>query len=153
MKFFIQLLSVAILFTACGNKKKNGNNQDLSVLAKIEADTANYTQIQWVDSVYNFGTIEEGAQIQVQFKFKNVGAKPLFLTSVKAGCGCTTPDYTKEAVAPGKEGWVNAIFNSQNQHLGEIQKFISVKSNTINCIGIESQKLVFTGVINKRADK
>lgn len=146
MKYFVFLASACVVFFSCKNNKANSNNQDLSVLAKIAADTANYTQIQWIDSVYNFGTIEEGAKIQVQFKFKNTGTKPLVLTEVKAGCGCTTPDYTKEPVAPGKEGWVNGVFNSQNQS-GEVHKYIMVKTNTIN--GTD-HKLLFTGTVNKK---
>ena len=56
-----------------------------------------------------------GEKVEVKFKFKNVGTKPLLLLQVQAGCGCTTSDYTKEPIAPGKEGWVTGIFNSENQ--------------------------------------
>lgn len=146
MKYFAFLVTISVILFSCESNKTNSNNQDLSVLSKIAADTANYTQIQWIDSVYNFGTIEEGATIQVQFKFKNTGTKPLVLTEVKAGCGCTTPDYTKEPVAPGKEGWVNGVFNSQNQS-GEVHKYIMVKTNTTN--GTD-HKLLFTGTVNKK---
>jgi hypothetical protein len=146
MKSFVLFVLLVATVSACENNKTNSNNQDLSVLAKVAADTANYTQIQWIDSVYNFGTVEEGAKIQVQFKFKNIGAKPLILTEVKAGCGCTTPDYSKEPITSGKEGWINGVFDSQNQS-GEVHKYIMVKTNTSN--GTE-HKLMFTGIVNKK---
>lgn len=146
MQYFVLFVLFVATISACENNKTNSNNQDLSVLAKAAADSANYTQIQWIDSIYNFGTIEEGAKIQVQFKYKNIGSKPLILTEVKAGCGCTTPDYTKEPIASGKEGWVNGVFNSQNQS-GEVHKYIMVKTNTSN--GTD-HKLMFTGIVNKK---
>jgi hypothetical protein len=147
MKNFTYSFVLLFLLSSCGNKKNNPSNpQDIGELQKIAADTANFTQIQWIDSVYNFGTIEEGAQIQVQFKFKNIGIKPLYLTEVKAGCGCTTPDYTKEAIEPSKEGWINGVFDSKNQ-MGEVHKYIMVKTNTVN--GTE-HKLMFTGTVNKK---
>lgn len=146
MKYFFYLFILALFIVSCKNKDTKPSPNDLSTLAKIAADTLNYTQIKWIDSVYNFGTIEEGAQIQVQFKFKNIGTKSLYLTEVKAGCGCTTPDYTKEAVEPGKEGWVKGVFNSQNQSR-EVHKYINVKTNTTN--GFD-HKLMFTGIVNKK---
>jgi hypothetical protein len=147
MKNLICSFVILAFLSACGNEKTNNKTpQDISELQKIAADTPNFTQIQWIDSVYNFGTIEEGAQIQVRFKFKNIGNKPLYLTEVKAGCGCTTPDYTKEAIEPSKEGWINGVFDSKNQ-MGEVHKYIMVKTNTIN--GTE-HKLMFTGTVNKK---
>lgn len=138
---------VAVFLFACGNNEQQKTGTlDLSELQKIAADTPNFTSIQWIDSVYNFGTIDEGAQIQIQFKFKNIGTKPLYLTDVKAGCGCTTPNYSKEAIAVGNEGFITAAFDSKNQ-IGDITKYILVKTNTNN--GTE-HKLIFTGIVNKK---
>ena len=142
MKYFFYLLLITTICISCESKKNN--KQAAAALAKATADTANYTEILWLDSVANFGTINMGEKIEVKFRFKNVGTKPLLLTQVQAGCGCTTPDYTKEPVAPGKEGWVTGIFDSNNQR-GEVHKYINVRSNTRN--GIE-HKLLFTGLVN-----
>lgn len=137
---------VAVFLFACGNNEQAKiSTLDLSELQKIAADTPNFTRIQWIDSVYNFGTIDEGEQIQIQFKFKNIGNKPLYLTDVKAGCGCTTPNYSKQAIAVGDVGFITAAFDSKNQ-IGEITKYILVKTNTHN--GTE-HKLVFKGMVNK----
>ena len=43
--------------------------------------------------------------------FKNEGTAPLTLTNVKASCGCTTPSWTKEPIAPGETGKVAAEYN------------------------------------------
>jgi hypothetical protein len=143
MKQLFTLFLVTIIW-ACGQKANNPTDQ--SALDKAAADTANYTTIEWLDSVANFGSVDAGKKVEVKFRFKNTGAKPLILTEVRAGCGCTTPEWTKEPVAPGKEGYVTGIFNSANQH-GEVHKMISVRSNTKN--GVE-HKLTFTGLVNEQ---
>lgn len=139
-QFFIIVAAIALM--SCG-QKKNNPKADMAASVKAASDTANFTQIQWIDSVANFGTVNAGQKVEVKFTFKNVGDKPLFLTDVHAGCGCTTPDYTKEPVAPGKEGWVTGVFNSDGQH-GEVHKYIMVNSNTKNAT---EHRLTFTGFV------
>lgn len=110
------------------------------------ADTANFTTIQWLDSVVDFGTITQGEKIRLQFKFKNTGKKPLFITNVRAGCGCTVPNYTKEAVAPGAMGEVTAEFDTNKSAAGNIHKNVVVHANTSN--GNE-HNLIFTGNVKE----
>ena len=110
-------------------------------------DTANYTSIQWLDSMVSFGSINMGEKAMVTFKFRNTGNKPLFLTNVKAGCGCTVPDFTKGAIAPGSEGKVTGAFNSNQSQPGEVRKNIFVTTNTKNRT---DHTLIFTGVIRKK---
>ena len=110
------------------------------------ADTANFTTIQWLDSVVDFGTITQGEKIRLQFKFKNTGKKPLFITNVRAGCGCTVPNYTKEAVAPGAMGEVTAEFDTNKSAAGNVHKNVVVHTNTSN--GNE-HNLIFTGNVKE----
>jgi hypothetical protein len=41
--------------------------------------------------------------------------QPLSISNVTAQCGCTTPEYTHEVIAPGKTGKVTATFNSSSR--------------------------------------
>jgi hypothetical protein len=140
MKYLIMSFVIAIGAISCEGGK---NKTDLTA-EKAALDTANYTTIEWIDSVSNFGTVDEGQKVEVKFKCRNTGNRPLILSKPQAGCGCTTADYSKEPIAPGKEGWVTGIFNSNNQ-MGEVHKFIKVQSNTKN--GRE-HTLTFTGIVN-----
>lgn len=64
------------------------------------------------DSVYNFGNIaEERGMVTATFSFTNQGTLPLVITQVTTDCGCTTSSYTQEAVAPGKQGSVQVVYN------------------------------------------
>ena len=143
MKTRLTILSFLILFFVISSCK-NGDNVDLQ--KKAEADTANYTTVQWLDTVVSIGTINMGEKAQVKFRCKNTGTKPLIITNAKPGCGCTVADYTKEPIAPGAEGWVTGAFDSKKIHSGgEIHKTIIVSTNTFN--GSEKY-LVFTGFVN-----
>lgn len=126
VKFCFSII-ILIAFMACGEPKNRPST--LSELEKIAADTANFTSLQWKDSIINFGTIKQNQQIEITFYCTNTGTKPLYIIKVQPGCGCTTGDYTKEPIKPGEQGWVKAIFNSTNQ-LPEVHKSILVYCNT-----------------------
>lgn len=125
------------------------HNEEAVVLdVKEMADTTTYTTVQWMDSVVNFGSIPMGEQAQVAFRFRNTGAKPLYIANVRAGCGCTVADYTKGAIAPGGEGVVTGAFDSNKSHPGEVRKNIFVTTNTKNG---KDHTLIFTGLIKEKA--
>ncbi len=89
-------------------------------------------QIKFESVVHDYGTIKEenGPQLAV-FTFTNTGNEPLTLTSVRASCGCTASNYTKESVAPGAQGTVEATYNPANRP-GKFAKSVSVTSNDPN---------------------
>ncbi|MFP5041988.1 DUF1573 domain-containing protein [Parasediminibacterium sp. JCM 36343] len=129
-------LLILLAFASC-----NGGTAE--VQKKAAVDTANFTTVQWLDTLVSIGTINMGEKAQVKFLCKNTGTKPLIITSAKPGCGCTVADYTKEPIAPGGEGWVTGAFDSNKIHGGgDIHKTIIVSTNTSN--GTEKY-LVFTG--------
>lgn len=79
---------------------------------------------------HDFGTVkEEGGPITVDFKFKNTGKAPLIVSGVQASCGCTTPDWSKDPIAPGKSGFIRAQYNPQGRP-GMFNKTLTVTSNT-----------------------
>ncbi|MDL2262907.1 DUF1573 domain-containing protein [Bacteroidales bacterium OttesenSCG-928-I21] len=88
--------------------------------------------ISWDKTTHNFGTFKEEAGVQVAtFTFTNTGSSPLYVTNVKASCGCTATDYTKEPIQPGGKGYVKASYNPANRP-NKFNKSITVTSNTEN---------------------
>ena len=143
-----QLLLWAGLFSltclvACGGPDSHKNPK---APADAAEDTANYTQIHWIDSLKDFGTIPFGEKVKISYAFENTGDKPLFITNVRPTCGCTVADYTHTAVLPGKKGNVTAEFDSNHGTPGSIRKSIVVSSNTVND---RNYVLAFTGTVNK----
>ncbi len=81
---------------------------------------------------HNFGTFKEEVGVQsVAFNFKNEGAVPLILNNVQASCGCTTPEWTREPVAPGAKGIIKVSYDPKNRP-GVFNKTIRVSSNAEN---------------------
>jgi hypothetical protein len=80
-------------------------------------------------AVYDFGDInEKDGPVTHSFKVKNDGEMPLVITKVVASCGCTTPDWTKEPIAPGKTGEIKITYDPTGRP-GPFTKTISVYSN------------------------
>ena len=142
MKYFFISVLVAVSLFSCKNKSE----RQLEDAQKIAADSSNYTSVKWIDSIVKFGTINKGDKIDIKFRCRNSGDKPLVLVNVRPGCGCTVADYTKEPIAPGAEGLVTASFDSKKVGTsGDVRKTIIVNTNTKN--GTEHY-LYFEGSIN-----
>lgn len=78
---------------------------------------------------HDFGNITESAgKVSHTFSFKNTGTAPLVITRVIASCGCTTPQYSNEPIAPGKEGKIVVTFDPAGRP-GQFLKTIAVYSN------------------------
>ncbi len=78
---------------------------------------------------HDFGTIKESeGKVSHTFKIKNAGGAPLVLTRVIASCGCTTPEWTKEPIAPGNSGDIKITYDPKDRP-GPFAKTISVYSN------------------------
>lgn len=99
-----------------------------SILVAIAASAAG-ASIKFNEEVHNFGSFDESkGKVTCEFKFTNTGSSPLVLQEVKASCGCTTPEWTKTPIAPGKTGVVKATYNATGRP-GAFNKTITVKSN------------------------
>lgn len=139
MKQIAFLIFASVLISACNQSDQaNAGNpavqesthdhpetKDLTV-----TDTANLTSIEWLDSNYvHMGKIVDGQNLEVVFRFRNSGNKPLLISQVSAGCGCTVPETPKEPFAPGQEGQIKAVFNSTGR-VGNNRKEVFVFANT-----------------------
>jgi len=114
----------------------------LSIVGAQNLKTKDAPIITFQEESHDFGTIKEGVIGEYTFKFTNSGTQPLILTDVRPSCGCTTPDWSKEPVAPGKTGLIKVKFNSSGRP-GKFNKSITVSSNIPN----ETKVLFISGVV------
>lgn len=62
--------------------------------------------------VYDFGTIEEkDGKVSHTFTFINKGKETVLISDVNAWCGCTTAQFTKTPVQPGKTAQVTITYD------------------------------------------
>ncbi|WP_165020794.1 MULTISPECIES: DUF1573 domain-containing protein [unclassified Dysgonomonas] len=83
----------------------------------------------FTNEVHDFGKVEESVgTVSCEFVFKNNGDAPLVIQRVQTTCGCTTPDYTKEPILPGKEGKIKVTFSTTGRP-GVFDKKVTIFSN------------------------
>jgi hypothetical protein len=145
-KGLIIFLSWVALAACQGTDKKAGTAPGKNDALK---DSANFTTMQWLDSMHrNLGKVTEGDLVEVTYRFKNTGTKPLIIISVSASCGCTIPETPQEPFAPGAEGLIKAKFNSKGR-IGPNHKEVYVTANTKPD---NSQQLEFTIEVEKKKE-
>ncbi|RPG64127.1 MAG: DUF1573 domain-containing protein [Flammeovirgaceae bacterium TMED290] len=78
---------------------------------------------------YNFGDIQENkGKVSHKFSFTNNGKESIRILTVKPSCGCTTPNWSKDEIKPGKKGFIIAEYNPKGRP-GVFRKSLSVISN------------------------
>lgn len=89
-----------------------------------------FATISFDKDVHDFEVVkEEDGPVTCTFSVTNTGAEPLIINNVKPSCGCTSPDWTKTPIAPGKTGYVKATYNPRNRP-GKFNKTLTVMSNS-----------------------
>jgi hypothetical protein len=139
MKYLFLLLVSGILVSCSSNDKTVSVDKD-----KLMKDTSSYTRIEWIDSTdQNLGKIDQGQMLEITWRFKNAGDKPLIIGTVRPGCGCTGAEGPTEPIAPGKEGTIKAKFDTKN-YTGTQKKQVYVTANNSNRNTPESDVLNFS---------
>jgi hypothetical protein len=134
MKQLLAFTFIVAMLAACnGQDAKSRAASDSARRAqeqKTMTDTASFTTIQWIDSTtQDLGKVMMGAQVEVVWRFKNSGNKPLIIEKAQPGCGCTVAEKPEAPIAPGAEGRIRATFNSEGRE-GSQHKNIMVQANT-----------------------
>lgn len=94
--------------------------------------TAQNEKLRFEKVKHDFGTIYKGDKADVTFDFVNQSNEVVQLTTVKASCGCTTPNWTKEPVNGGGKGYVSASYDSHR--VGQFTKTITVVYDTTGTV-------------------
>jgi hypothetical protein len=142
MRALFILLMIAVTIFSCKNEEKPSTVNEAAL-----KDSANFTIVQWLDSTFkDFGNIAEGQKLEITFRFKNIGDRPLIIVKVQPSCGCTVAEQPTEPVAVGKEGAVKAIFDSEH-HVGMNHKTLYVYANTK---GTQANELQFAVMVEKK---
>lgn len=79
---------------------------------------------------HDYGEVSEGCNSVCIFWIENKGNKPLVIDHVSSSCGCTTTEYPRNPIAPGKKDKVTIKYNTSI--VGRFQKTVVIVSNATN---------------------
>lgn len=128
--FVIDYLNVRI-----NNKDYNPRNR-LAVSANIvedftqlsSSDMAKAPHVEFMEKVFDFGSLKQGDKAEHIFVMKNSGKTDLVIRKTKASCGCTAITPLKKVLKPGEESNIKVVFNSRGKR-GRQNKLITVITN------------------------
>lgn len=132
---------ILLFFIACANEKKpeksiqeirtDGNAGIIRnpISADGVVDTVNVAKMEFKETAYDFGTVNEGTMVKKTFEFTNVGKVPLLISDSRSTCGCTVTDYPKEPIAPGESGKIDVNFNTIKKTKRQ-KKVVTITANT-----------------------
>jgi hypothetical protein len=101
--------------------------------------------LQIKDLVHDFGKIPQGKPVYYIFEIVNTGKTELKLDNVQASCGCTTPEWSKDPIAPGATAKIKVGYNAAAENYFE-------KPITITYNGTQSKQLIIKGTVWKAPD-
>ena len=123
----LAIMLVGLLGQSGCSNKRDGNGQPVGEQNAIAGKGA---KIEFLEKgIHDFGQLTEGDTVEYLYKFVNKGELPLVINNITASCGCTTPDWPRDPVAPGEESAVRVRFNSRGKQ-GEQRKTVTVYANT-----------------------
>lgn len=100
---------------------KDGHNHG----TPAQPATTNATDnLQMKEMEYDFGKIPQGKPVYHFFEIVNTGKTAIKLDNVQASCGCTTPEWSREPLAPGASTKIKIGFNAASE--GIFDKYITV---------------------------
>ena len=122
----------------------------LSVFAALLISFACSAQgeLKFESESHDFGEVTEGEQATHEFKYTNTGNAPVILANVQASCGCTTPNWSKDPILPGKTGTITATYNSSGRP-GPFTKTVTVTGN----MKTTPLQLTLRGMVLKKVEK
>ena len=121
--------------SSISNSAQTQTNVSTVPVAATESLTLNETE-------YDFGKIPQGKPVTHDFEFTNTGNTPFALDNVRASCGCTTPEWSKDTVAVGATSVIKIGYNAANE--GPFTKPVTVIYN-----GNQSKQIIIKGEVWK----
>ena len=115
-KLFTLSFAIAIAFVV------NAQTSAVNVQATATPDV-----LSMKETAFDFGTIPQGKPVYHFFEVTNTGKDPMVISNVQTSCGCTTPEWSKDPIAPGATTKIRVGYNAAAE--GHFEKFITIMYN------------------------
>lgn len=86
-------------------------------------------RVEWLSTAHDFGAFDESLEtVTCEFVGVNRGNEPLQILDVRSTCGCTTPRYSTQEVAPGDTLRIGVGYKATGRP-GRFSKKVKVRTN------------------------
>jgi hypothetical protein len=136
MKKVLLLIIYSLFMTFTMNAQSA--NSKTPVPAAIPKDDI----LQFKENGYSFGKIPQGRPVLHVFEITNTGKTPLLLENVQASCGCTTPEWSRDPIAPGATVPIKVGYNAYAE--GQFNKTVTIFYNNG-----QTKALIISGEVYK----
>ena len=106
---------------------KSTTSSQIPVAANADTSKPKEESLSLKETEFDFGKIPQGKPVTHIFEFANTGTTPFALDNVQASCGCTTPIWNKDTIAPGATEEITVGYNAQNE--GPFAKPVTITYN------------------------
>jgi hypothetical protein len=139
MKRIIFLAAAFLTFSAL-KAQHDGHNHQVATTNSTVATTPDPLELK--EAEHNFGMIPQNKPVYYYFEIVNKGLTPLKLDNVSASCGCTTPEWSKDAIPAGGTQKIKVGYNAAAD--GIFEKYITITYN-----GSQTKQVKIKGTVWK----
>src|SRR5689334_12724830 len=97
------------------------------VMAQSQLVTTMEEPLLHKQTEHNFDKIPQGKPVYYTFEIVNTSKNPIKLDDVHASCGCTTPEWSRDPIAPGATAKIKVGYNAAAE--GYFEKYINITYN------------------------
>lgn len=115
--------------------------QQIQAAAAVAAEEV----LKLKETEHNFDKIPQGKPVYYNFEIINTGKTALKLDDVHASCGCTTPEWSREEIAPGATAKIKVGYNAAAE--GYFEKNITITYNSN-----QTKQITIKGTVWKAPD-
>ena len=125
-KHVITLCAGLLLGFAGMAQNHDGHNHNTAATTTTPAPKPE--SIKLSEAIFDFGKIPQGKPVTHTFTVENIGKDSLKIDNVQASCGCTTPEWSRTAVAAGDKTTIKVGYNAAAE--GVFDKTITIYYNS-----------------------
>ncbi|HXS56926.1 MAG TPA: DUF1573 domain-containing protein [Hanamia sp.] len=127
-----KIVTVIFCLVASIGLKAQAKSSEVTKIAspnapKVEQAAVPEESLLLKENEFDFGKIPQGKPVTHIFEFTNTGKAPFSLEKVQASCGCTTPEWNNDVIAPGATGKITVGYNAANE--GPFTKPVTITYN------------------------
>jgi hypothetical protein len=110
-QLIVSLVLPLCLFSCKGNRGDNPTGESGVYRKVIELTSAAGNRRDTLD----LGNMRSGEEVVYDLGVRNADTAAMVILDVRAGCGCTSPEYDRQPILPGDTARVRLLYDSSGQ--------------------------------------